>query len=323
MKQIALERPGHFVASDARAPVAGPGEALVRVHRLGLCGTDFHAFHGRQAFFTYPRVLGHELGVEVVEVPPNQYGISAGDHCAIEPYLNCGTCRPCRLGHANNCENINVLGVHIDGGMRELFAVPIDHLYKSSKLSFEQLALVEPLSIGAQAVMRSGLSGNDEVLVVGAGPIGLGVAQLALAAGASVRVLETAPARRELVARLGVETLAQPDEQWADVVIDATGNANSMAQSVHQVKFGGRVVWVGIVQGAVPLDDPVFHHREATLLASRNSSGHFPRLIRMLEQGRIDSSVWITQRLGLDEVIGRFDELSKQKEGIKTMVEVS
>jgi threonine dehydrogenase-like Zn-dependent dehydrogenase len=290
MKQVMLEKPRCLVAGDAVPPVAGPGEALLRIHRVGVCGTDFHAFHGRQPFFTYPRVMGHELGAEVVETPANDRGIAVGDHCTVEPYLNCGKCAPCRSGHYNNCEDIRVLGVHSDGGLREFLAAPVDHIYKSPRLSFDQLALVEPLSIGAHAVMRSGLGPGEHALVVGAGPIGVAITQLAMAAGARVQVLETSAYRRALVKRLGVEALAAYDDSSADVVIDATGNPASMAQSFSRARFGGRIVWVGIVPATVPVDDPLFHHRELTLLASRNSAGHFPRVIRMIEEGVIDTS---------------------------------
>jgi 2-desacetyl-2-hydroxyethyl bacteriochlorophyllide A dehydrogenase len=322
MKQIVLEKPGCLIASDTAPPVVGPGQALLRIHRVGVCGTDFHAFHGQQPFFTYPRVIGHELGAEVVEAPANDRGIATGDRCTVEPYLNCGKCRSCRSGHYNNCEDIRVLGVHADGGLQEFLAVPLDHVYKSSRLSFDRLALVEPLSIGAQAVMRSGAGPSDLVLVVGAGPIGVAIAQLAKAAGARVHILETKSYRRALVERLGVEVLTSADDASADIVIDATGNPASMARSFSRARFGGRVVWVGIVQGAVPVDDPLFHHRELTLLASRNSAGHFPRIIRMIEDGVIDTSLWITHRLALDDVPVRFDEAAKH-EGLKTMIDAN
>ena len=322
MKQITLEKPHTLVASDAPPPVAGPGEALLRVHRVGVCGTDFHAFHGRQPFFVYPRVIGHELGAEVVEAPANDRGIAVGDHVTVEPYLNCGKCPPCLSGHYNNCEDIRVLGVHSDGGLREFFPAPLDHIYKSTRLSFDQLALVEPLSIGAHAVMRSGLKVGEQALVVGAGPIGIAITQLARGAGARVRVLESAPYRRALVERLGVEALAAMDDGLADVVIDATGNAASMAQAFERTRFGGRVVWVGIVPAAVPVDDPMFHHRELTLFASRNSAGHFPRVIRMIEEGTIDTSPWITHRLTMEEVPGHFEEVTA-RQGLKTVIEVA
>lgn len=323
MKQIVLERPGKLSPSDAAPPAAGTGEALVRVRRVGVCGTDFHAFHGRQPFFSYPRILGHELAVEVAKAPSNERGISAGDACAVEPYLHCGGCPPCRAGRYNCCETIQVLGVHTDGGMREFFAVPLDHLHKSTKLSFDELAVVEPLSIAAHAVKRSGLTASESLLVIGAGPIGFAVTQVAMALGARPRVIEIAPARRDRIARLGVEALPEPDERLADVVIDATGNLNSMAESFSRVAFGGRVVWVGLAQGTVSLDDPLFHRRETTLLASRNSAGEFPEVIRMIEEGRIDTSLWITRRLGLEDVPALFDDLTWHREGLKTMVEVA
>ncbi len=323
MRQVVLERPGRLVPGEAAPPAAGADEALVRVRRVGVCGTDFHAFHGRQPFFSYPRILGHELAVEVVDAPPNDRGISAGDACAVEPYLDCGDCHACRAGRYNCCERVRVLGVHTDGGMRQFFAVPLDHLHKSSKLSFDELVLVEPLTIAAHAVKRSGLAASEAVLVVGAGPIGFAVTQVALGLGARPRVIEIAPSRRERIARLGVEALSEPDERLADVVFDATGNLNSMAASLARVAFGGRLVWVGLAQGSVSLDDPLFHRREITLLASRNSARQFPNVIRMIEEGRIDTSPWITRRLGLEEVPALFEDLTWHLEGLKTMVEVA
>ncbi len=322
MIQVTLEQPGRFVTSDAAPPVAGPGEALVRIHRVGVCGTDFHAFHGRQPYFTFPRIVGHELAATVVEAPPNDRGIVTGDHCAVEPYLNCHNCGPCRASRYNCCETLKVLGVHVDGGMREFLAVPLDHLHKSVKLGFDQLALVEPMSIGAHAVARSGLGEGTQVLIVGAGPIGLAATQFALAAGARVRVLEISASRRESIARLGVETLAEPDDRLAEVVIEATGNAESMAASLSRLAFGGRVVWVGLVTCAVPVDDPLFNRREITLIASRNSAGDFPRIIQMIEEGRIDTSPWITGRLRLEDIPARFDDLTCERTGVKTMIEV-
>ena len=306
MQQIILEQPGRFIQHDAPPPVAGEGEALVRIRRVGVCGTDYHAFQGHQPFFTYPRILGHEMSAEVVEAPANSRGLKPGVKCAVEPYLSCGDCHACRNGKRNCCESIRVLGVHIDGGMQTLLAVPLERLHPSASLSFDQLALVEPLSIGAHAVARSGLRPGEEVLVVGAGPIGLAVTQFALAAGGHVRVLEINPARREFAARFGVEILDRPDDRLADVVFDATGNATAMEQSLSRVAFGGRLVFVGLVQSSVALDDVLFHRREVTLLASRNSLDDFPRIVRMIEQGQIDTAPWITHRLGLAEVPVRF-----------------
>lgn len=322
MQQIILEQPGRFVQREAPAPSPGAGEALVRIRRVGVCGTDYHAFQGNQPYFTYPRILGHELSAEVASLPANQSGINPGDRVAVEPYLNCHVCHACRNGKSNCCERLRVLGVHMDGGMQSLIAVPPDRLHKSGQLSLDQLALVEPLSIGAHAVERSGLCEGEDVLVIGAGPIGLAVTQFALAAGGRVCVLEINPARREFVARFKVEILERPDERLADVVFDATGNAISMEQSVSRVAHGGRLVFVGLVQKSVAIDDPLFHRREITLLATRNSVGNFPRIIRMIEQRQIDTAPWITHRLSLAEVPLRFPELPRETKCIKAMVEL-
>jgi threonine dehydrogenase-like Zn-dependent dehydrogenase len=322
MKQVVLKQQRLLIREDTEVPSLAPGEALLRVHRVGVCGTDFHAFHGGQAFFSYPRIMGHELAAEIVSVPTNDQGLAVGDRCTVEPYLNCGKCRPCREGHSNNCENIRVLGVHTDGGMREFLPVPLDHVFASSRLTFDQLAIVEPLSIGAQALKRSGLSSGELLVVVGAGPIGVAITQLALAAGARVRIIDQSAQRRERLRDLNVEVCEESDDESADVVIDATGNSDSMARAFSRARFGGRVAWVGIVKSAVPVDDPLFHHRELTLYASRNSSGQFPRIIGMIEKGEIDASIWITNRLSLEDVPEQFENVIRHQ-GLKTIIDVA
>ncbi len=322
MLRILLETPGKFVAQSAEIPSPKAGEALVKVRRVGVCGTDLHAYTGRQPFFSYPRILGHELGVEVVEATSNDRGIEAGSRCAVEPYLSCGACRACQSGKTNCCERIEVLGVHTDGGMCEFMTIPLGHLYKSDRLSFDQLALIEVLGVGAHAVERSGLKEGEEALVVGAGPIGLSVIQAALAVKARVRVLEINPDRRQFLTTLGVETLPRPDEKLADVVFDATGNAKAMEQSLLRAAPGGRLVFVGLVMSPVLLDDPLFHRREISIFATRNSANQFPRVIGLVEQGAIDTAPWITHRMKLSEVPKRFTQIREWTNCIKAMVEV-
>ena len=323
MRQVTLHQPGRFVGEVAPPPEPSPGFALVRPHRIGVCGTDLHAFAGRQPFFTYPRVLGHELGVEVLAVPPGDHGLRPGDRCAVEPYLSCGDCHACRLGKTNCCESLQVLGVHTDGGMRGLLVVPVAKLFRSETLTFDQLALVETLGIGYHAVERSQLRRGETVLVVGAGPIGLAVVQFAVAGGGRVRVLDLNPQRRAFVSRWGVETLAEPDGKLADVVVDATGSARAMEASFGHVAFGGRLVLVGIVLDRISFADPLFHRREMTLLASRNSARAFPEIIRQIETGQIDTTPWITHRLALAEVPERFAELPGAPGLVKAVIEVS
>jgi 2-desacetyl-2-hydroxyethyl bacteriochlorophyllide A dehydrogenase len=323
MKQIVLTEPGRFDVRRAGPAAPGPGEALVRVRRVGLCGTDFHAFSGNQVFFTYPRILGHELSCEVLEVGDDAGSVRPGDRCAIEPYLNCATCRPCGMDRPNCCEQMQVLGVHVDGGMQGMMVVPAALLHKSDKLSFDQLALVEPLGVGAHAVERSSLVAGEEALVIGVGPIGLSVLQFARATGAKVSGMERNEWRRDFAVGLGFEMLLDAEERHFDVVFDATGNAASMSTCLKHVAFGGRLVFVGITKEPLAIDDQLLHRREMTLVASRNSCRQFPKNIRLLEESRIDADSWITHRLELSALPSEILEIRKRRQSLKTLVEVT
>jgi 2-desacetyl-2-hydroxyethyl bacteriochlorophyllide A dehydrogenase len=342
MKSLLLLEPGNLRATDlpdASAP--GPGEALVRVHRVGVCGTDLHAFRGRQPFFHYPRILGHELGVEVLALGEGASGVTVGDRCAVEPYLNCGRCLACRQGRSNCCAHLEVLGVHVDGGLRERFTLPAAKLHPSRTLSFDQLALVETLGIGAHAVARAALVPGETVAVLGTGPIGLSVIQFALAAGAQVlavdlnaRRLAFCRQRLGLPAHATIDTTTTTDlsSRLEDLtggdrptaVFDATGNAASMAASFQYPAAGGRLVFVGLFNGDVTFNDPNFHRRELTLLASRNSlPGDFRRIIALIEAGRIDTTPWITHRAPLLDVPDEFAHWTDSDAGVvKAMITV-
>jgi 2-desacetyl-2-hydroxyethyl bacteriochlorophyllide A dehydrogenase len=310
---------------------------LVKVHRIGICGTDLHAYRGKQPFFTYPRILGHELGVEVLAVSGPDHALQAGDFCSVEPYLNCGVCMACRRGKPNCCLNLQVLGVHTDGGMREFLKVPAQKLHKSSKLGPEQLALVETLGIGAHAVKRGSVEADDTVLVIGAGPIGLAVTQFAQLAGATVAVMDQHPGRlafcrEQMGVKHTVEAGSEPLPQvlavfggdLPTVVLDATGNAQSMMTAFHYVAHGGRLVYVGLFQGDVTFADPLFHRKELTLLASRNATpADFTTIIRLMEEDQLDTTPWITHRIGFDRLAGTFPDLLRPESGVlKAMVEL-
>jgi threonine dehydrogenase-like Zn-dependent dehydrogenase len=322
MRRILLNAPGEFIDLKVPRPVPASGQALVRVHRVGVCGSDFHALAGRHPIYTYPRVLGHELAGEIVEVPDNSLGLRAGDRCAIEPYMSCGHCRTCGVGRTNCCEQLRLIGVHVDGGMQGFIGVPIELLHKSSLLSLDQLALVETLGIGAHAVKRSQLRPGESAVVVGAGPIGLAVGEFAAALGAKVAIVEINDWRREFAHRSGVEVLSALDGRLADVVFDATGSAAVMGESLNHVAPGGRLVFVGLTRDPVKIDDALLHRREVTIYGSRNSCGQFPTIIRMLEEKRIYTEPWITDRIMLDEVPARFKELATKVGMMKALVEV-
>lgn len=339
MQALRLEEPGRLVALDAPAPAApGPGQALVRVHRIGVCGTDIHAFGGKQPFFSYPRILGHELGVEVLAVQDPAGRIQVGQHCSVEPYLNCGRCIACRRGRGNCCTSLQVLGVHVDGGMREQFLVPAAKLHPSARLTLDQLALVETLGIGCHAVDRAHVEPGEFALVIGAGPIGLAVAQFAVEAGARVIVQDINPARLEFCRRqLKVaHTINAADETPVEalkritggdlptLVFDATGSPRSMMAAFDLPAHGGRLVFVGLFQGDVTFNDPNFHRRELTLLASRNArADDFARIIALIEAARIDTTPWITHRATFGRVPAEFAGWTRPETGvIKAMIEL-
>lgn len=339
MLSVSLDHPGSFSPdANAETPKPGVGESLVKVHRIGVCGTDIHAFHGRQPFFEYPRVLGHELGVEIVEINGDDHGLKVGDKCSVEPYVNDETSQASRHGKPNACENISVLGVHGDGGMREFFLVPTRKLHKSDKLDFDQLALVETLCIGAHGVERAAPTKNDFALVIGAGPIGLSVLQFAMVEAGKCAVMDISDERLAFCKdTMGVEHTVNPMNGNAEdmlreigngdlpsVIIDATGNPKSMASTFELAAHGCRIVFVGLFQGELAFNDPNFHKRELTLMASRNALPEtFSKVIELVEAGTIDTKPWITHRLSLADVPETFSSIIDSEGLLKAMIEVA
>lgn len=341
MKAIQLSEPKQFREIDLPEPPSpGPGDAVVRVHRVGVCGTDYSGYLGKMPFFSYPRIPGHELGVEVVAVGDGVTNVKVGDKAAVEPYINCQKCYSCARGHSNCCENHLTLGVHTDGGLRALFTVPARKLHVSTKLSHEQLALVETLGIGLHAINRANPRADETVFVIGAGPIGLSVIEFAKLAGSRVIVMDLNEGRLKFVReKMGVsETILSKgvlDEdikafteltggKLGNVVVDATGSAKCMNVAYHFVGFAGRLVWVGITQDELHFTQPLMHRREMTFLASRNALPHeFIRIIRLIEGGQLDTRPWVTHRAPMSDLIGVFPTWLKPETGVvKAIVEV-
>lgn len=330
MRAIILDEPGHLRQINLSEPeFPAAGEALVRVHRVGICGTDLHAYQGNQPFFSYPRIPGHELGVEVLAVGEG-VSITPGTRCSVEPYFACGTCPACLRGKPNCCLRIQVFGVHCDGGMRELVKVPARYLHPAPALTFDQLALVEPLAIGVHAVARAQLIPDERVLVIGAGPIGLAVVEFAVLAGVRVSVLDISEQRLAFCQRhwpqitclngLG-DTPALLQEVYGEdlptAVFDATGSPRSMQAAFNYVGHGARLIFVGLFIGDVTFHDPDFHRRELTLISSRNAtSAEFTRIIADLEARRINLAPWITHRTNIDNLIDDFPGWFDRESGI-------
>jgi alcohol dehydrogenase len=317
MIALELAAPKAFRAVELpAAPRPQPGEALVRVHRVGICGTDISAYLGKMPFVTYPRILGHELGVEVLALGDGVENVRPGDRCSVEPYINDPHSPASRRGRPNCCESLQVLGVHIDGGMRSEFVLPARKLHPARSLAYEQLALDETLAIGCHAVSRSGLAEGENCLIIGAGPIGLATLEFVRLAGARPIVADLSQPRLEFCRRqMHGEHVLQPGERLEDqlrelcdgdlpdVVIDATGNPQSMSAAFSLIAHGGRLVFVGLTGEEIRFRHAAFHRREGTLLCSRNAlPADFTRIIGLIEAGRLDTRPWITHQCKLAEL---------------------
>lgn len=338
MRTLVCTKPGEF-EYVSRSPVqAAPGRSIIRIRRIGVCGTDLHAFEGTQPYFEYPRVLGHELSGELVAVD-GAPGFAVGEAVTFIPYFSCGICIACRRGRQNACVNMKVCGVHQDGGMTEFLSVPSTSLIHGEGLSLDSLALVEPLAIGAHAVRRAGVTAGEFVLVVGAGPIGLGTMAFVLATGAKVIALDTNDGRlRFCKERLNVdhtinaagnnvleELKSITGGDMPTVVMDATGNLTAINNAFKFMAHGARYVLIGLQKGDISFSHPEFHKREATLMSSRNATrDDFEYVIASIKRKLIDPTLFITHRVGFADVKDQFKRWLDPTFGvIKAMVEIS
>ncbi|HZY37727.1 MAG TPA: zinc-binding alcohol dehydrogenase family protein [Mucilaginibacter sp.] len=338
MKTLVCTTPGNLEYEDREKPVLVKGHAIIKIKRIGICGTDLHAFEGTQPYFEYPRVLGHELSGDLVafDVAP---GFEQGEKVTFIPYFNCGHCIACRNGKPNCCISLKVCGVHIDGGMAEYLSVPSSALVHGDSLSYDELALVEPLAIGAHGIARAGIKPGEFALIIGAGPIGLGAIEFARIAGAQVIVMDINEGRLEFcrqslqvshtVNAISADSFDQIKQitngDMPTVIIDATGSQKAINNAFQYLAHGGRFVLIGLQKGEISFSHPEFHKREATLMSSRNATrADFEQVMDCMKKGLIDPKTYITHRVGFDEVKRDFNSWLDPVNGvIKAMVEVT
>ncbi|WP_121355671.1 zinc-binding alcohol dehydrogenase family protein [Flavisolibacter nicotianae] len=337
MKTLVCTKPGEFAYEEREKPVLQKGQAIIKIKRIGICGTDLHAFEGTQPFFEYPRILGHELSGELVAFD-DAPGFQLGESVSFIPYFNCGTCIACRSGLPNCCANIKVCGVHVNGGFVEYLSVPSSSLLHGEGLSYDELSLVEPLAIGAHGVRRTGLREGEFVLVVGAGPIGMGVAEFARIAGGNVIVMDINDNRLAFCKeKLAVHETINPLREDAlallkkitngdmpTVVVDATGNLKAINSAFQYMAHGARYVLVGLQKGEICFSHPEFHKREATLMSSRNATRQdFEHVMESMKKGLVKPATYITHRVKFDKVKEQFESWLKPETGvIKAIVEL-
>lgn len=322
MKYIICDNPLQFSLGTKPAPTLSTDNALLKVKRVGICGTDLHAFKGNQAFFSYPRILGHELATEIVEVSSQNQRLKPGDKVVIIPYINCETCVACKAGNSNCCQNINVFGVHSDGGMQEVISLPTRLLIPANDLSFEEIAIVEPLAIGAHALRRAQTKKGDVVVVMGCGPIGIGIIQLAKYIGATVIVMDINDHRLKVAkenfgADLVVNALSSPVDtikdftngDMAQTVFDATGSKQAIEGGITYMRHGGTFVLVGLYKGELSFQHPQIHAKETTLLCSRNATREdFEFVMNVFREGKFNTQAYITKKVGYEAILSDFSD---------------
>ena len=338
MKVLVCMEPGRFEYKKEEMPQSKRDHSIIRIKRIGVCGTDLHAFEGTQPFFTYPRILGHELAGELVEIN-NAPGFTIGETVSFIPYFNCGNCIACRRDKPNCCTQLKVCGVHINGGMAEYLSIPSSSLLHGEGLSFDELALVEPLAIGAHGVRRAAIEPGEFVLVIGAGPIGLGTMEFARIAGGNVIALDINGPRLQFCKnKLNVDHIINASSSdvteqlkqitngdMPTVVVDATGSLKAINNSFQYMSHGARYVLIGLQKETITFDHPEFHKREGTLMSSRNATRNdFEHVTRSIKNGEIKPASYITHRVLFDEVGEEFESWLDPSNGvIKAMIEMN
>lgn len=330
MRAVVLTEPYRFSTVERDRPTPAPGEALLRVRAVGICGSDLHAYHGRQPFLTYPRVLGHEVAAEVVALGESAQaeaisrGISIGSRVCVDLVINCGTCYPCRVGRPNCCVNIQVMGVHVDGGFADYLTAPISRLYPiPDEISDDEAALIEPLTIGCQAIGRGEVAAGETVLVIGAGPIGLVSLLAAKARGARIIISDLIDSRLALARKLGAEKTVNTSTEnlleavtafthgeGANVVVEAVGIPATVLSSIEAVSSAGRVVLLGLGQRPVEIVPTTLIRKEIDIRASRMNSRRFPEALDLVARARLPLADLITHRMSLAEASQAFELLS-------------
>ena len=336
MKALVMNKPGEFAFEDRPKPVPKNDEVLFKVLQVGICGTDIHAFGGNQPFFDYPRVVGHELVVEAAEIPPSAKDLKEGDIMTLVPYICCGACIACRRGKTNCCINIKTLGVHIDGGMQEFLCVPAFFAVPAAGMKPMDIALIECFAIGFHGVRRINPQRDEAALVVGTGPIGIGVIHGLKERGVKVIAMDINEKRLKYAKEIAKadhlinSTDGDPEKALGDImggelpllVIDATGNAKQMMKAFGYVGAGGSIVYVGLVRDDISFHDPVLHAKEITLMGSRNATKEdFANVMAGIKSGRVNTQGFITHTAKLDEVPANFSSWAKPETGcIKAVV---
>ncbi len=328
MKSVCLKNPGDISLVEIAAPRRGAGEVLIKVRSAGICGSDIGAYKGVNPLVSYPRIIGHEIAGEVLEVPEDEIELMPGDRVIIEPYVYCGSCYPCSIGHTNCCENLTVRGVHIEGGMAEYITHPRKLVHKApANIPWEFLPLAEPLVIAMHAVGQSEVKAGEHVVITGAGQIGLLAAQYAATLGAFPIVVDPVDERLALARTMGVAHTINPvtgdaieaikaitKGRMAEAVIECSGDARAIRGAVDYVAYAGRIALVGWPKSDIPLPTALFTKKELTVRGSRNSVGQFPESLRLISEGKVNVAALLTKTVSMAETAATVVDIAEHPE---------
>lgn len=337
MKSLAIDTIGHTAFRDIPAPTPGPGEVLVDVRHVGLCGSDLSTFNGANPLVELPRIPGHEIGGVILECGPDVAAEYApGARVVVIPYTTCGKCPACRRGRMNACQFNQTLGVQRDGGLCDRITVPADRLIVNDTLPLHQLAMVEPLSVGFHAVARGDVTADDTVLVLGGGMIGVGAVLGAQARGAEVIVSEISGRKSETLRKLGAKAVINPLEtdleqavadltggRGADVIIEAAGVAQTFRLAVDLAPFTGRIVYIGYAKGEVAYETKFFNLKELDIRGSRNATRtDFDAVIAFMQAHPDMADLLISKVFPWDQATAAFDHwVAHRDETFKIMID--
>lgn len=336
MKAVYLEAPGKIYMKDISMPERRPGHALIKVKAASICGSDVGAFRGNNVLVTYPRVLGHEVAGEIVEIDENEKDLKSGDRVILDPYVYCGKCYPCSIGRTNCCENLEVLGVHRDGGMAEYFVHPSHLLHKVSKdLDWELVPLAEPLTISLHSIHRGGLKAGESVTIIGAGPIGLVAALCAIEYGATPILMDVLDERLEFAKSLGVTHVINSSKcdpvkaikdltagTMSQVVVEASGSNQAIRATLEYVSFAGRIVFTGWPKADTELPTSMITKKELDLRGSRTSAGEFQEALELIQKSKVNVKATISKCVSFEALAQAVVEQSTNPEKYLKIISV-
>ena len=316
MKAVYMEKPWEIALTDVAQRPLRSGEALLKIHAAGVCGSDIGAFRGTNSLVSYPRIIGHELAGEILSIPAdNPKGLKVGDRVTVDPYLYCGQCYPCSIGRTNCCNNLRVLGVHVDGGMAETFAHPADMLVRVPQdMPWELIPLAEPLTIALHGLHRLQLKAGEHIAISGAGPIGLLAAMAALHYGAEPILIDLVEERLAYAETLGVrntvnlkkDDLLEKITQYTggrmcECVMEASGSNAAIRSALDIVCHAGRIILTGWPARETSLPTDMITRKEIDIRGARTSAGEFEEAIELIYAKKVDAAKILTRVIPVEQ----------------------